>query len=204
MPGGSLKSKPMWRRTSWVLCLIGFLLRFGLLRFRCLHASLTEHATQVGTMNQLPSPISQKLAELASASQEQRTGHAPQAVTVVLSDDTLVFTLQDALTPAEKALAKSADGAVRVQEFHRQLFANSIDGMRQEIARITGRQVREAAAEVETAAGTMIHAFTTGAMVQVFLLAPNGTATPERVDHSLDRATERGTGAETTFKGVAR
>lgn len=43
--------------------------------------------------------------------------------------------------------------------------------MRQAIKRITGRQVREAAAEVETATGTVVHAFTTGAMVQVFLLS---------------------------------
>jgi hypothetical protein len=31
--------------------------------------------------------------------------------------------------------------------------------------------VREAAAEVETATGTVVHAFTTGAMVQMYLLA---------------------------------
>ena len=92
-------------------------------------------------------------------------------MTVVLSEDTLVVTLHDALTPAEKALAKSPAGAAQVQEFHRQLFANSTDEMRQEIKRITGREVREAAAEVETATGTVVHAFTTGAMVQVFLLA---------------------------------
>jgi hypothetical protein len=44
--------------------------------------------------------------------------------------------------------------------------------MRQEIKRITGREVREATAEIETATGSVVHAFTTGAMVQVFLLIP--------------------------------
>jgi hypothetical protein len=44
--------------------------------------------------------------------------------------------------------------------------------MRQEIKRITGREVREAAAEIETATGAIVHAFTTGSMVQVFLLKP--------------------------------
>jgi hypothetical protein len=58
-----------------------------------------------------------------------------------------------------------------VQEFHRQLFINSSDSLRREIKRITGREVREAAAEVEPATGTVVHAFTTGTMVQVFLLA---------------------------------
>jgi hypothetical protein len=50
--------------------------------------------------------------------------------------------------------------------------------MRQEIKRITGREVREATAEIEPATGAVLHAFTTGAMVQMFLL------TPEVVPHT--------------------
>ena len=83
-------------------------------------------------------------------------------MTVVLSDNTLVPTLHGALSPAEKALARSPAGAAQVQEFHRQLFTNSSEVLRQEIKRITGVEVREATAEVET---------TTGTVVQVFLLA---------------------------------
>jgi len=122
-------------------------------------------------MNEAPLTVAQQIAEVASALQQQRTGHAPSAVTVVLSEDTLIVTLHEALTPAEKALAQSPQGAAQVQEFHRQLFSSSSDLMRQEIKRITGREVREAAAEVETATGTVVHAFTTGAMVQMYLLA---------------------------------
>ena len=91
----------------------------------------------------------------------------------VLSEDTLVITLHEALTPAEKAMAKSAGGAAKLQEFHRQLFASSSESLRQEINRITGRQVREAAAVVEPTSGSIVHAFTTGTTVQVFLLAAN-------------------------------
>jgi uncharacterized protein YbcI len=139
-------------------------------------------------MNDTDSNIAEQLARVASRFQEQRTGHAPKAVTVVLGEDTLVVTLHDALTPAEKALARSPVGAARVQEFHRQLFADSTDELRQEITRITGRQVREAAAEVETATGTVVHAFTTGAMVQVFLLAQGKTSGAGNDGESLDRA----------------
>ena len=121
-------------------------------------------------MNEMDSNVIQELALLAHRFQEQRTGHAPTAVTVVLGEDTLVVNLHDALTPAEKALAKSPKGAARVQEFHRQLFADSSAEMREEIMRLTGRRVHESAAEIETATGTVVHAFTTGAMVQVFLL----------------------------------
>ena len=58
-----------------------------------------------------------------------------------------------------------------MQEFHRQLFANSADELRQEIKRITGVEVREASTEVETTTGTVVQVFTTGTMVQVFSLA---------------------------------
>jgi len=58
-----------------------------------------------------------------------------------------------------------------VQEFHRQLFKNSAGLLRQEIKRITGVAVGEAAAEIETTTGAVVHAFTTGTMVQVFQLA---------------------------------
>ena len=113
----------------------------------------------------------QRVARAARASQEQRTGHVPAAVTVVLGDDTLVVTLHGALSPAEKALAQSPAGAAQVQEFHRQLFASSADALRGEIRRITGVEVREATSEVETKTGTVVHAFTSGTMVQIFLLA---------------------------------
>ena len=97
----------------------------------------------------------------------------PKSVTVVLSEDTLVITLHGTLSPAEKVLAQSPAGAAQVQEFHRQLFTNSAQTLRDEIKRITGVEVREAAAEVEPTTGTVVKVFTTGTMVQVFLLAQN-------------------------------
>ena len=123
-------------------------------------------------MNSPALDITEQLAEMASLLQQQRTGVAPNSVTAVLSEDTLVVTLHDALTPAEKDLARTPEGAAQVQEFHRQLFSSESDSMRQEIKRITGRDVREATAEIGTAPGAVVHAFTTGAMVQMFLLAP--------------------------------
>jgi uncharacterized protein YbcI len=94
----------------------------------------------------------------------------PKAVTVVLSEGTLVITLHEALSPAERALAKSAAGAAQVQELHRLLFANSSDSLRDEIKRITGMDVRQAAAQIEPATGAVVQAFTTGDVVQVFQL----------------------------------
>ena len=115
--------------------------------------------------------MAQQIAQAASAFEQQRTGHLPKSVTVVLSEETLVITLHGALSPAETALAKSPEGAAQVQDFHRQLFANASDSLRQEIKRITGVEVREATAEVEPTTGTVVGVFTTGTTVQVYLLA---------------------------------
>ena len=123
-------------------------------------------------MDKSGSLMAQQIAQAAIAFEQRRTGnHAPRSVTVVLSEGTLVITLHEALSPAEKALAHSSAGAAQVQEFHRQVFASSSDELRLEVKRITGMEVREAAAEVEPASGAVVHAFTTGNVVQVFQLA---------------------------------
>ena len=122
-------------------------------------------------MKKLDPTMAQQVAEAIGVFQERRTGHPPKAVTVVLSDDTLVVTLHEALSPAEKAMASTPEGAAQVQEFHRQLFKNSVELLREEIKRITGVAIGEAAAEVETTTGAVVHAFTSGTMVQVFRLA---------------------------------
>ena len=122
-------------------------------------------------MKKLDPNVAQQIAQAASAFEQRRTGHVPQSVAVILSENTLVITLHGALSPAEKALAKSPAGAAQVQEFHRQLFIDSADSLREEIKRITGVEVREATAEVEPASGTVVQVFTTGTVVQVFLLA---------------------------------
>jgi uncharacterized protein YbcI len=129
-------------------------------------------------MNDIESAMAQEIAQIAIAYQAERTGHAPASATAVLSEETLVISLHDALTPAEKALALDPAGAAQVQDFHRQLFLSSAGSLREEIKRITGRVVREAAAEIEPATGAVVHAFTSGNLVQVFRLggrAPTGT-----------------------------
>jgi uncharacterized protein YbcI len=115
--------------------------------------------------------MAEQIAQLAKAFEQERTGHRPESVTVVLSDDALVITLHGALSEAEKAMAKDPDRAAKVQEFHRQLFASAAGTLRKDIERIIGVKVREATAEIEPSTGTVVKVFTTGTVVQVFLLA---------------------------------
>lgn len=122
-------------------------------------------------MKPQPAKMAQQVAEAVMAFQLQITGHAPRAVTVVLSQDTLVITLHEALSPAERDTARSPEGAATVEEFHRQLFANSVHSLQERIESITGVKVHQAVAEIEPATGSVVQAFTSSAMVQVFRLA---------------------------------
>lgn len=124
-------------------------------------------------MEKTNSEMAKQVALAAMAFEQKRIGRAPESVTAVMSGDTLVVTLHGSLSPAEKALAKHPEGAAQVQEFHRQLFNDSAHSLRQEIKRITGVEVREATVEVDTKSGAMVKAFSSGTVVQVFLLAGN-------------------------------
>lgn len=115
--------------------------------------------------------MANKIAIAAIAFQEERTGHAPTAATVVLSEDTLVVTLHGALSEAEREMSRTPEGAAQVQAFHRELFGVSAAPLRREIERIIGVAVREAAGEIEPMTGAVVHAFTSGTMVQVFQLS---------------------------------
>ena len=122
--------------------------------------------------------MAEQIAQVATAFQQRRTGHESKSVSVVLSGDTLVVTLHGALSPAEQAMSQSPEGAAKVQEFHRQLFQSASETIREDIKRITGMDVREATTEVETSSGAVVQVFTSGTMVQVFLLSgkvPSGS-----------------------------
>lgn len=121
-----------------------------------------------------PDSAAKQIALAAIAFEQHRTGIIPSSATVVISAETLVITLHGALSPAEQALARTPDGAAKVQEFHRHLFAAACEPLRKEIKRITGADVREADTRradgfVESAA--VVPVFAAGAIVQVFILA---------------------------------
>ena len=185
MSGGSLASKPTRSNTQGVFGRVGF--------FYARMCGTRVETLRTITMSKKPSDstndaqerltddgnplvkrntdVARQIAKAASDFEFARTGVLPKSVSVVLSDQTLVITLHGALSPAEQALATTPEGAVQVQEFHRQLFSNASHSLRQEIKRITGVDVRDATAEVEPVTGAIVGVFTTGTTVQVYLLA---------------------------------
>jgi uncharacterized protein YbcI len=114
--------------------------------------------------------MAEQIALAASAFEKRRTGHVPKSVNVILNGDTLVITLHGALSPAERDTARSPAAAAQMKEYHRQLFDSSAESLRQDIKKITGADVREASAEIETISGAVMQMFASGTIVQVFLL----------------------------------
>jgi uncharacterized protein YbcI len=145
-------------------------------------------------MNKPGEAMAREIAEAAVAFERQRTGNAPASVSVVIGAGTLVITLDGALSPAELALSRTAEGAARVEQLQRQLFQTAGDSLREEIQRITGRLIRSAATEIDRGAGSVIKAFPSGTLVQVYLLdgsmpvqhwsgaEPNSTRSPNTTD----------------------
>ncbi|QDT62499.1 hypothetical protein SV7mr_50470 [Stieleria bergensis] len=143
-------------------------------------------------MNESKSTLTQQVARVAGAMQQKRTGVAPTAVNAILSGNTLVVTLDDALSPAEQALLRTPQGAAQVQEFHRQLFASSSTSIREKIKTITGRDVREATAEIDTGTGVIAHTFKSSVMVQVYLLSPELDSYKGSDRESMERSDDDG------------
>ena len=108
------------------------------------------------TMTKPTSTMAQQLAEAVIAFEERVTGHVPKSATVIRRDSTLEITVHSALSAAERAVAKTPVGASRIRQFHSELFANSFHSLRDEIKRISGVEIREATAEVDTTTGSVV------------------------------------------------
>ena len=61
--------------------------------------------------------MAEQIAQAAKAFQQQRTGHEPKSVSVVLSGDTLVVTLHGALSPPNRLWPKARKGLPRCRSF---------------------------------------------------------------------------------------
>lgn len=117
-----------------------------------------------------------EIANAAIAFQRNYTGVMPISVTVILGEETLLVRLHDALSPAEKLLARTPEGAAFVREYHRQLFQTSAAALHNELQRILGVEVRESTIEMEPATGRLVEVAPSGDLIQVFRLS-QGVAT---------------------------
>jgi uncharacterized protein YbcI len=114
--------------------------------------------------------IAQQLAAVTVDFELWRTGRSPDWVTVVISGQRIVITLEGILSVGETFVSKTSAGAAAISEFHQLLFETTSHRLRDEVARITGLDVVQLNPEASTA-GAIVPIFATGAVVLVIHLA---------------------------------
>jgi uncharacterized protein YbcI len=145
--------------------------RIGFFRFT--YRKTVILTAENGPMKKTHLSMAKQIAEAVGAFELRTGSYLPKSISVVMSECTLVITLQGALSPIEQTLAQSAKGADRLQDFHHALFANTPGSLRQEIQKITGMDVCEASTEVEPDDGAVAKVSTSGTVVHVLLLDGN-------------------------------
>ena len=94
----------------------------------------------------------------------------PGGVTVVADGRWMVVNIHEAFSPVERRLAADEEGSNRVEDFHRYLFDNSLDSLRNHVRRSTGVELRGAIAHVDATTCSVLKTFTTNQAVELFLL----------------------------------
>src|SRR5258707_4957906 len=90
-PGGLLTSKPTWSNAFWV---------FGHVGFFCAVTGAGRSQPRMNPMEKSNLTMAQQIAKAASDFEQQRSGHVPKSVNVVLSVDTLDIKLGRSLSSA--------------------------------------------------------------------------------------------------------
>jgi len=114
--------------------------------------------------------VARQVAQAAGSFEHLLLGRAPRSVTVVADGDWMVVNLHEAFSPVERRLAANEEGSIRVQDFHRYLFDNSLQALRSHVRRSTGVELRGAIAHVDTTTGSVLKTLTTNPAVELFLL----------------------------------
>lgn len=114
--------------------------------------------------------VARQVAQAAGTFEHLLLGRAPTSVTVVADGDRMVVSLHEPFTAAEWRMARDAEGAARVHDFHRYLFEHSLDSLIGHVRRRTGVELRGAIAHVDVATGSVLKTFATSPDVDLFLL----------------------------------
>jgi uncharacterized protein YbcI len=138
-------------------------------------------------MEQFQGNIGHRIACTARAFEQRQTKHGREWVVVFLNEETIVIALHGSLTAVEKAVAQTPIGLAQLREFHRQLFGDHSDALLQKIKSITGMGVRETAAEIDPANGSVVLFLTTDTAAKRFPLPPGGPAEIRAPRHAWPR-----------------
>lgn len=146
--------------------------------------------------------LAQQIALTAIDFARRRTGYTATWASVMLRENTLVITLDGALSPLEQDLVKSPGGAAKVREIHSRYFRSFSGELRDEIKKIIGIGICDGGAEIITTRSVIGCTNTTDTMVQIFLLARK--AIPETWSGDSSIVEECACAANSFERGVKR
>jgi uncharacterized protein YbcI len=110
-------------------------------------------------MEDTEATMAKRIALAAMVYEHRVTGRVPEIVTVVLGDDAVIIKACRSLAQTKAEMVKSSDCAVQLRESQRIPFNIACEPLRCEIGQITGVEVREAVAEVESSIGIGVKVF---------------------------------------------
>jgi len=114
--------------------------------------------------------LSRRIAQAAGTFEHLLMHRAPTSITIVASDTSLVLTIHESFSPAERRLAADgANGLERVSEYHHSLFDNSLDSLCRHVRTFSGVELCGAAAHVDARTGSVLKTLTTRAAVDTFV-----------------------------------
>ena len=114
--------------------------------------------------------FARQVAQVTGTFEHLLLGRAPTSITVVAEGGWLVMSVHEPLAAVERHLARDADGARRVRQFHSHLFDQSLDALVSHVRRSTGVELRGGIVHVDTLTGSVLKTFTTRPHVDLFLL----------------------------------
>jgi hypothetical protein len=114
--------------------------------------------------------LSRRIAQAAGSFEHLLMHRAPASITIVATDQSLVLTIHEPFSPAERRLAADGgSGLSRVAEYHRSLFDNSLDALCRHVRLLSGVELHGAAIHVDARTGSVLKTLTTKAAVDTFV-----------------------------------
>lgn len=92
--------------------------------------------------------------------EQEFMGRGPDEVKAFIVRDLIVIRLKGVLTPAERQLAKTADGVEMVKRLRQNLIAQGRDKLLEQINQITGAKATALFTDIDTQLGERVFVFT--------------------------------------------
>jgi uncharacterized protein YbcI len=92
--------------------------------------------------------------------EQEFMGRGPDEVRALVSRDLVVVRLKDVLTPAERQLAKTAEGVEMVKQLRQNLIAQGRDKLCEQVGEITGAKMLGLFTDIDVQLGERVFVFT--------------------------------------------